>query len=117
MGAGRLQKAVFGGMSALLLLFLYLPLAIIVLYAFNKSNINAWPFPGFSTRWFDKAFHDDGVRSAVWLSIRIALVATSAIRTDSQTALRTSLSWNIWLNQRVENPGNGHALMFDLLNA
>jgi putative spermidine/putrescine transport system permease protein len=76
-GAGRLQKGIFGGTAALLLLFLYLPLAIIVLYAFNKSNINAWPFPGFSTRWFTKAFDDPDVRNAVWLSVRIALVATA----------------------------------------
>ena len=40
--------------SALVFAFLYLPLVLIVLYAFNKTNINSWPFPGFSTRWFDK---------------------------------------------------------------
>ena len=34
--------------------FLYLPLFLIVLYAFNKTTINSWPFPGFSTRWFEK---------------------------------------------------------------
>ena len=48
------RSSIFGGTSALVLAFLYLPLFLIVLYAFNETNINSWPFPGFSTRWFDK---------------------------------------------------------------
>jgi putative spermidine/putrescine transport system permease protein len=44
----------FRGAASLVFLFLYLPLFLIVLYAFNKTNINAWPFPGFSTRWFEQ---------------------------------------------------------------
>ena len=44
----------FGGTSALVLVFLYLPLGLIVLYSFNETNINSWPFPGFSTQWFEK---------------------------------------------------------------
>ena len=50
--------------------FLYLPLVLIVLYAFNETNINSWPFPGFSTRWFDKLFHDPVPRDAAWLSVQ-----------------------------------------------
>ena len=50
----------FGATSALVFVFLYLPLALIVLYAFNETNINSWPFPGFSTRWFDKLFARPG---------------------------------------------------------
>jgi putative spermidine/putrescine transport system permease protein len=67
----------FGGASALVFLFLYLPLGVIVLYAFNKSTINSWPFPGFSTRWFDKLAHDSAVKDAAWLSIQIAFFSTT----------------------------------------
>src|SRR3954454_23595032 len=44
-------------------------------------------------------------------------VEKSAIRTDSQAASFGAWSWASWSNQRVEKPGNGHELMFDLLNA
>lgn len=64
-------------MSALVFLFLYLPLALIVLYAFNKTNINSWPFPGFSTRWFSKLADDPAPRDAAWLSVKIAVAATA----------------------------------------
>src|SRR3954466_8793760 len=76
MSGSRAEKWVFGAASALVFLFLYLPLALIVLYAFNKTSINSWPFPGFSTRWFDKLFHDPVPKDAAWLSVRIALAST-----------------------------------------
>jgi putative spermidine/putrescine transport system permease protein len=69
----RLGLAVW---TALVLLFLWLPLALIMVYAFNKSNIQSWPIPGFTTHWFSVAYHSDDVRSALWLSVRVALLAT-----------------------------------------
>jgi putative spermidine/putrescine transport system permease protein len=73
----RAEKILFGGTSAIVFVFLYLPLAMIVLYAFNETNINSWPFPGFSTQWFDKLAHDPVPKDAAWLSVRIAVFATA----------------------------------------
>jgi len=73
----RAEKFIFGGTSALVFVFLYLPLALIVLYAFNDSTINSWPFPGFSTQWFEKLAHDPVPKDAAWLSVRIALFSTA----------------------------------------
>ena len=76
MTGSRIERWIFGGTSVLVLAFLYLPLFLIVLYAFNKTNINSWPFPGFSTKWFDKLFHDPVPKEAAWLSVKIALAST-----------------------------------------
>jgi putative spermidine/putrescine transport system permease protein len=73
----RAEKWIFGGTSALVFAFLYLPLFLIVLYAFNETTINSWPFPGFSTRWFDKLAHDPVPKDAAWLSVKIALASTA----------------------------------------
>src|SRR6201993_4674999 len=62
---------------ALVLLFLFIPIALIVLYAFNKSNIESWPIPGVTTHWFSVAAHDSQVRAALWLSVRVGLAATA----------------------------------------
>jgi putative spermidine/putrescine transport system permease protein len=59
-----------------ILLFLWIPLAIMALYAFNSSNIQSWPIPGFTTKWFSEAWHDQEVRDALWLSLRAGLMAT-----------------------------------------
>src|SRR3990172_8396608 len=77
MSGGRMQRLVFGGTSALVVVFLSLPLLLIVLYAFNETNINSWPFPGFSTRWFDKLLDDPVPKDAAWLSVKIALASTT----------------------------------------
>jgi putative spermidine/putrescine transport system permease protein len=62
---------------ALVLLFLFVPIAIIFLYAFNKSNIQAWPIKGLSTRWLSVAWHDPQVRDALWLSLKAGALATA----------------------------------------
>src|SRR5215475_4392169 len=61
---------------ALVLAFLFVPIVLIVLYAFNQSNIESWPIAGFSVHWFSVAFHDPQVRSAFLLSVRVGLIAT-----------------------------------------
>ena len=73
MSGSRAEKLIFGSTSVVVFAFLYLPLMLIVLYAFNETNINSWPFPGFSTRWFDKLAHDPVPKDAAWLSVRIAV--------------------------------------------
>ena len=77
MGDSWRSRLGFGAAAALAFAFLYLPLAIVVLYAFNATNINSWPFPGFSTRWFDVLVDDPAPREAAWLSVRIALFSTA----------------------------------------
>jgi len=62
---------------ALVLLFLFIPIALIILYAFNKSNIESWPIPGVTTHWFSVAWQDSQVRAALWLSVRVGLAATA----------------------------------------
>ena len=63
--------------GALIFLFLWIPIAIMALYAFNSSNIQSWPIPGFTTKWFSEAWNDVEVRDALWLSLRAGLFATA----------------------------------------
>jgi putative spermidine/putrescine transport system permease protein len=63
--------------AVLVFLFLWIPLAIMAVYAFNSSNIQSWPIPGFTTKWFSEAWHDREVRDALWLSVRAGLFATA----------------------------------------
>ena len=62
--------------TGLTLLFLYLPLLVIALYAFNSRRTLKWPIPGLTLEWFDKAFHNPGVREALWTSLKAATGAT-----------------------------------------
>jgi putative spermidine/putrescine transport system permease protein len=62
---------------ALVLLFLFVPIAIIFLYAFNRSNIQSWPIKGLSTKWLTVAWQDPQVRAALWLSLKAGALATA----------------------------------------
>jgi putative spermidine/putrescine transport system permease protein len=62
--------------AALLLVFLYVPLAIVLLYAFNDSVAQAWPIEEFTTKWFGIAWRSPQVREALANSLEVATIAT-----------------------------------------
>jgi putative spermidine/putrescine transport system permease protein len=75
--SGRLSRVALGVWTALIMLFLFFPIVIICLYAFNSSNVQSWPLPGLSTRWFSSTWHNPEMRQALWLSVRAGLIATT----------------------------------------
>ncbi len=58
------------------LAFIYIPLAVVVLYAFNESRLLEWPPPGLTLEWFEKAIDNDGARDALLYSLKVATGAT-----------------------------------------
>ena len=66
----------FGVATALVVAFLWLPLLLIMLYAFNGSTIQSWPISGWTFHWFHAAWHDHEARSSLWLSLKVGFTAT-----------------------------------------
>lgn len=57
--------------------FLYFPILIIFLYAFDTETGGfEFPPPGLTTRWFGVAWDDPNIRDSLWLSVRTAFFAT-----------------------------------------
>jgi putative spermidine/putrescine transport system permease protein len=76
-GTSRLSRVAFALWTALVMLFLFLPIAIIIVYAFNPSNVQSWPLHGLSTKWFTSTWHNAEMRHALWLSVRAGLFSTA----------------------------------------
>jgi putative spermidine/putrescine transport system permease protein len=57
--------------------FLWLPLVVIGIYAFNSSQIQSWPISGWTLHWFRVAWNNPDVRSSLWLSVEVGLLATA----------------------------------------
>jgi putative spermidine/putrescine transport system permease protein len=74
---GRLGRAGLTLWAVGVVLFLWLPLGIILVYAFNTSNIQSWPIPGVTLRWFRVAWNDQEARDALVLSLKAAFAATA----------------------------------------
>jgi putative spermidine/putrescine transport system permease protein len=63
--------------TAFTLAFLYLPLLVILVYAFNSTRVQKWPPAGLTFSWFDRALHNPGVRDALATSVKCGLLATA----------------------------------------
>jgi putative spermidine/putrescine transport system permease protein len=69
---GLLRLVVGLGMA-----FIYIPLIVIGIYAFNSSKILKWPPPGLTLDWFTKAFESESARESLLTSIEAGAVATA----------------------------------------
>ena len=73
-GVGRLGRSLLSSYFVLLIIFLYAPLVVLLVFAFNSGDIPTLPIKSFSTKWFSAAFSDTTLTSALVRSILIALV-------------------------------------------
>jgi putative spermidine/putrescine transport system permease protein len=64
--------------AGLTLAFIYVPLAIVVLYAFNAEPLVRWPIGSLTLDWVGRALGDVGVRNALTASVQAAIGATAA---------------------------------------
>jgi ABC-type spermidine/putrescine transport system permease subunit II len=81
---------VLTGWAMLVYTFLYAPIAVVVIFAFNNNRqVTIWH--GFTTHWFGDAWNNQIYRSALATSLRIAL-ASSLLSTILGTAAALALA-------------------------
>jgi putrescine transport system permease protein len=92
MAAARPRRLSWFNISALALglAFLYLPIAILVIYSFNGSRlVTVWG--GWSLRWYSELFQDQAMLDAAWMSFRVA-VSSATLATLLGTLAAVALS-------------------------
>ncbi len=62
------------------MIFLYAPVILLPLFAFNTSTIVAFPLSGFTTEWFVGLWHTETLHVALWNSAKVA-VSTALLST------------------------------------
>jgi ABC-type spermidine/putrescine transport system permease subunit II len=72
----RLVRTLLGGWAILIYVFLFAPIVLLVLFAFNANKYGTFPFTGWTTSWFGQVFSDYQIKDALSTSIRIALEVT-----------------------------------------
>lgn len=56
--------------------FLYIPIALLVLYSFNESRlVTVWA--GFSTKWYGELWQNKQLLNAAWVTFKIALITAT----------------------------------------
>jgi putative spermidine/putrescine transport system permease protein len=72
----RLSRTALWLWVAAVLFFLFAPIVTIILFGFDKSNVETWPIQHWTLHWYSVAWNDPQVRSAFALSIKAAVAAT-----------------------------------------
>lgn len=88
-----------GGFSGLVYAFLFFPIVVVVIYAFN-SGPNVAAFEGFSFDPFSRALDDESITESITRSFQIA-IASAVVATVFGTAAALALSR---VSRRVRNP-------------
>ncbi len=70
--------------------FLYLPILLLVIFSFNESRlVTVWA--GFSTKWYAEMLNNQGLMSAAWVTLKVAVVSsTFAVLLGTMAALLLS---------------------------
>ena len=72
----RRARAGLWAFGAVVLLFVYTPLAVVTLNSFNSDRTFGWPPPSLTLKWWDLALHAQGPRDALRTSIEAGIGAT-----------------------------------------
>lgn len=66
-----------GAWSALVYVFLYMPVVVLIVFSFNSQKLNV-TWEGFTLDWYVKLFQDAEIIDAFWTSMQIAVISTAA---------------------------------------
>ena len=93
------------------LVFLYAPILILPVFAFNDSQVVAFPLKGFTTQWFGEMWADTNLRNALLRSLVIALSSASLSTILGLIAARPSVRYNFPVKPpaigRIMQPADG----------
>jgi putative spermidine/putrescine transport system permease protein len=59
------------------LLFIHVPLLLIIIYSFSADVSFQFPPSGLTTKWYGEALQRKDLLAALWLSLRVAAIATA----------------------------------------
>jgi spermidine/putrescine transport system permease protein len=72
-----MKAPVLRSYAVLYLIFLYAPIALLPLFAFNNGVVIAFPLEGFTTKWFGEMWADTTLHTAFWNSLQISLTVAA----------------------------------------
>ncbi|MGN0498546.1 MAG: ABC transporter permease [Acutalibacteraceae bacterium] len=107
---------------ALVMVFLYLPIAVLIVYSFNDGKTSVWK--GFTLKWYYELFNNEAIMNALYNTLVIAVLAAvistilgtaAAIGINNFKGIKRSLITNL-SNIPIINPeivtGVSFMLMF-----
>ena len=98
----------------LVLLFLYAPIVVLMVYSFNASETRA-VWGGFSLKWYQALFMDSDILEALYVTVSVAALATLASTVMGTVAAIGIHSMKSWTRSLYMNITNLPMLMPDIV--
>ncbi len=76
MAASKSGRTVLWGMFWLLVVFLYAPILILIIFSFNDRELVSFPWQGFTTRWYEQFVQNPEILGALKTSAWIAAISS-----------------------------------------
>lgn len=73
-----MERSLYAAYVVVFFLYLLAPLAVVVAFAFNAGRYPAFPFTGFTLRWFGELFRDAHLLDSMGGSLTVAAAVTPA---------------------------------------
>lgn len=71
-----LQRLTLPALFWLFVVYLFTPLLVMAAMGFRDSNFVAFPIHSWTTDWYREVLSDRDIRASLWLSLRVAVMAT-----------------------------------------
>ncbi len=71
-----LMRFALSSWAALVYLFLFVPIGLLVAFSFNSNKYGTFPFTGWTTKWYGQVFGDYQIKDALTTTLRVALFVT-----------------------------------------
>ena len=72
----RLVRLLLGAWAVVIFVFLFAPIVLLVLFAFNANRYGTFPFTGWTWSWFGQVFHDYQIKDALTTTLKVAVQVT-----------------------------------------
>ena len=97
-----------GIFTLLVYIFMFAPIAVVVLLSFNDSMFGGFPISGFSLRWFYELYENDAVmrafRTSLLLGSLTAIISTTLGILASMAIIRYTFRGSEWINTLLVAP-------------
>ena len=94
--------------TTLVYIFMFAPIAVVVLLSFNSAQFGRFPIDGFSLRWFEELFNNAAIvrafQTSLWLAIVTAIVSTTFGILASIALVRYDFPGKSWINTLLVAP-------------
>ena len=92
--------------AALVLAFLYLPMAVMLLFSFN-SGVSLYKFEGFQLHWYAELLRNNAAKTALWHTVVLALSAAAcSVVLGTVAAVGMDRMRRKWLRSAVQSVSN-----------